>query len=175
MRSFFVFNACDLAEGDCRVTVQIASKRFLEVIEDLNKSSKTDPRVREMLYKAFAALAYDFQVSCPSDGACRCFEAHGGFLQRDGDLAAITATYNKIRPLDAPMKYVRPLLRSMPAADYERLAAAIPSTRTTRPSTRRRCLDVTGLPGPEQPGSRIRRRSGTSLPSLRSRGTTRSC
>lgn len=42
--------------------MQIASKRFLEVVEDLAKSQKTDPNVRQMLYKAFAALAFDYQV-----------------------------------------------------------------------------------------------------------------
>lgn len=44
------------------VTVQVVNKKFLKQMQDTFESSKTDPRVKAMLFKAVAVLAYEAYV-----------------------------------------------------------------------------------------------------------------
>ncbi|EGF98237.1 uncharacterized protein MELLADRAFT_118577 [Melampsora larici-populina 98AG31] len=76
----FVLNSSD------RLRLQIASKKFLETVEEVFHKSNKDPtrfEVREMIRKSFSLLGYEFQ--------------------HDGDLQAFTHLYNKIKPSDSPM------------------------------------------------------------------------
>jgi len=43
--------------------VKIADKKFLKTLEEVFKSAKTEPRVKAMIYKAVALLAYESRVS----------------------------------------------------------------------------------------------------------------
>lgn len=76
----FVLNSSD------RLRLQIASKKFLETVEEVFHKSHKDPtrfEVREMIRKGFSLLGYEFQ--------------------HDGDLQAFTHLYNKIKTPDSPM------------------------------------------------------------------------
>jgi hypothetical protein len=46
--------------------VQVVNKKFLKQMQDTFESSKTDPRVKAMLFKAVAALAYEAYVRLSS-------------------------------------------------------------------------------------------------------------
>lgn len=82
----------------------MATKRFLEVVEEVCRNPRTDLRVRRMLLKAFCALAYDFRVRPPSSPRPR--SALIGHFQHDGDLALITQVYNRIKPPGSRQKSV---------------------------------------------------------------------
>ncbi|KAE8270120.1 hypothetical protein A4X09_0g2238 [Tilletia walkeri] len=66
-----------------RFRMQIANKRFLEVVEHVATSSKTDPTVSEKMLNVLAVLAY--------------------LYQSDADLGIITKCWNKIKPKDRPL------------------------------------------------------------------------
>ncbi|KDN47946.1 hypothetical protein K437DRAFT_89843 [Tilletiaria anomala UBC 951] len=63
--------------------LQIATKRFLEVVDDIIKSSKTPPPVKGGVLNALSVLAYEFHT--------------------DKELSSITKLYNKHRPPDKPI------------------------------------------------------------------------
>jgi len=48
---------------DHRFREQVASKKFLGELTDLVSSKKTEPPVKEMVYRVFSPLAYEYQVS----------------------------------------------------------------------------------------------------------------
>ena len=47
-----------------RFRLQVATKRFLEVVEKVVKSSKTSPEVKIMLLKSMSVLAFEHKVRC---------------------------------------------------------------------------------------------------------------
>ncbi|GAA5903112.1 uncharacterized protein JCM6883_002701 [Sporobolomyces salmoneus] len=61
---------------DHRFREQVASKKFLSELNDLVGSKKTEPNVKEMVYRVFSPLAYEYQ--------------------RDDDLKSITQLFNKL-------------------------------------------------------------------------------
>ncbi|GAA5845856.1 hypothetical protein JCM3766R1_004635 [Sporobolomyces carnicolor] len=61
---------------DHRFREQIASKKFLTELSDMVASKKVEPAVKEMVYRVFSPLAYDYQ--------------------RDDDLKSITSFFNKL-------------------------------------------------------------------------------
>ncbi|GAA5878078.1 hypothetical protein JCM16303_002839 [Sporobolomyces ruberrimus] len=61
---------------DHRFREQVASKKFLSELTDLVSSKKTEPNVKEMVYKILSPLAYEYQ--------------------NDSDLKSLTQTYNKL-------------------------------------------------------------------------------
>ncbi|KAG0147402.1 hypothetical protein CROQUDRAFT_42959 [Cronartium quercuum f. sp. fusiforme G11] len=71
-----------------RLRLQIASKKFLDTVEEVFHKAAKDPQhnqqvVCDMISKAFSVLGYEFQ--------------------RDRDLQVFTQLYNKIKPPDGPM------------------------------------------------------------------------
>lgn len=47
---------------DHRFREQVASKKFLTELSDMVASKKVEPAVKEMVYRVFSPLAYDYQV-----------------------------------------------------------------------------------------------------------------
>ena len=66
-----------------RFRLQIATKRFLDVVEDTIKSKSTPPFVKQSLLNVLSGLAYEFR--------------------KDSELSAITKLWNKIKPAGAPV------------------------------------------------------------------------
>ncbi|CAD6962562.1 unnamed protein product [Tilletia controversa] len=66
-----------------RFRAQIATKRFLEVVEHVVTNSKTDPSVSEKMLNVLAVLAY--------------------LYQSDAELGIITKCWNKNKPKDRPL------------------------------------------------------------------------
>ncbi|EST05990.2 hypothetical protein PSEUBRA_005045 [Kalmanozyma brasiliensis GHG001] len=65
-----------------RFRLQVASRRFLESIEDTIASSKTPLSVKETMLRVLGVLAFEFR--------------------NDADLAAVTKCWNKVKPSDRP-------------------------------------------------------------------------
>ncbi|SPO26026.1 uncharacterized protein UTRI_02300 [Ustilago trichophora] len=65
-----------------RFRFQVASKRFLEAVEDTVASSKTPLSVKETMLRVLGVLAFEFRG--------------------DAELAAVTKCWNKIKPSDRP-------------------------------------------------------------------------
>ncbi|KAK0554611.1 hypothetical protein OC845_000643 [Tilletia horrida] len=65
-----------------RFRAQVATKRFLEVVESVATNSKTDPAVVDKMLNVLAVLAYHYQ--------------------HDPEMAILTKCWNKIRPKDRP-------------------------------------------------------------------------
>ncbi|PWY98886.1 hypothetical protein BCV70DRAFT_201672 [Testicularia cyperi] len=65
-----------------RFRLQVANKRFLEVVEDTIASSKTPLSVKETMLRVLGVLAFEYKD--------------------DSDLALITKAWNKVRPSDRP-------------------------------------------------------------------------
>jgi hypothetical protein len=68
--------------GD-RFRLQVAHKRFLDVLDDVYTDKKTSTRARGLLLIALSMLAYE--------------------SQHDADLFTITKAYNKMKPADMPI------------------------------------------------------------------------
>ncbi|KAK0534195.1 hypothetical protein OC834_001982 [Tilletia horrida] len=66
-----------------RFRMQIATKRFLEVVDHVATSKNTDPGVSAKMFDVLAVLAYTYQF--------------------DADLSMITRCWNKIKPKDRPL------------------------------------------------------------------------
>ncbi|PWN50642.1 hypothetical protein IE53DRAFT_387047 [Violaceomyces palustris] len=66
-----------------RFKLQIATKRFLEVVEDVISSSKTPLSVKETMLRVLGVLAFRFKD--------------------DSELSVVTKSWNKIRPTDRPL------------------------------------------------------------------------
>ena len=65
-----------------RFRLQIASRRFLDAVEDTVASSKTPLSVKETMLRVLGVLAFEFRA--------------------DAELVAVTKCWNKVRPSDRP-------------------------------------------------------------------------
>ncbi|KAI5481230.1 hypothetical protein MNV49_005665 [Pseudohyphozyma bogoriensis] len=68
---------------DLRFKQQVVSKKFLGDVQDLVTSKKTDAAVKAMALRVLSPLAYEYQ--------------------RDAELSPLTALWNKIKPVEAPI------------------------------------------------------------------------
>jgi len=92
-----------------RFRMQIATKRFLEVVDQTATSSKTDPSVSAKIFDVLAVLAF--------------------LYQDDADLGIITKCWNKIKPKDRPLNG-EPL--DPDSEDFNPPLQSYPQPRSTR-------------------------------------------
>lgn len=128
--------------GSDRFRLQIASKRFLEAIEDTVASSKTPLSVKETMLRVLGVLAFEFRS--------------------DAELVSVTKCWNKVKPNDRP-KDGEPLENDLfefrlpqPRASAQQQQQQQPSSRRvsqrrSQPPRQGAALNETGFDAPLHP------------------------
>lgn len=86
-----------------RFRLQIANKKYLDVLEKTIKSSKTTAETKTMLLKALSVLAYENRVGGTRMYAVKIIKNIDSGMQNDRDLSSLTNLYNKVKAPTDPI------------------------------------------------------------------------